>query len=268
MTSIAVFGLLFLWTDLFLKWLQYQLQVNLFSFQYFCIIFADFCRIALDFFSNYALLLFTVFRCICVIKPHQAKSLCSKKRANYALVAGAIVSLVLTIPSLALIQIRPNVHVPGTHTCYLPPPLMSYQEVLDIFNIFVMFGLVVCGNIAIIIGLYCRRSDTPDLGAAQQAQSDARNKQVTVIALGISSMYIVIIINRIVIHLYNLANPDLEVTSPVTVMTLVIASRLSYFFQAGVISFGHFLCYSIAGSKFREELKRKLACLSCSNTRN
>ncbi len=71
-------------------------------------------------------------------------------------------------------------------------------------------------------------------------------------------MYLISVGTNIAIFFGNFFVKDLAMAFKFGIVESVL-----YLYHVCMMSIGHFLCYSIAGSKFRQGLKQKICCACC-----
>ncbi len=201
-----------------------------------------------------------------MVRAQKAHVLCSKKRANYALLVGALVSISFTVCNSVFLEpqaIEDEESGLGflTYDCiYISETVDWYFSLLDLCQLTLFFCIIICGNVVIVYGISCKKQDIDNLRTTQPIPNLER--QVAFTALSISCMYLI----PTVLHLFIFLGYAFKLfgEGELIAARLGIIDGILQIYVMCMFSFGHFVCYSITGSRFRREMKEKLRCLKCS----
>ncbi len=254
--ALCVTNLVFLWTQGTNDWVQHGLDIKLVDFTYVCLVW-PYISLYIVGYMEYIIALVTVFRCLAVAKPHKVVILCSKKRAKIAMGFGALVWALLILPMPFGKRFAPG---PIPENCkHSIPFLIGYEYWMQAMWSGLACAITFLGN-GIIIYRMCRNTAATQQMSSSQAAAvkDARNRRVTYVLLAISSMYIITIAFSVTIFLIDSLN--MFIRDPYSYDRVIIAKEVFVFYQYCVISFGHFICYTVSGSDFRTECMKVITC--------
>ena len=263
MTTLAIFSLLFMWTDVLPTWLRDGIDKHPEKFKYYRCAMHTITTFT-DMYLTYVILLFTVFRCISVVRVETAHIHCSKRRANYALLAGALFSVIYTAFNVAFVKpvgidddeitLELGYH---TYDCvYVSDTAERYLSVIDLSQLTLFFCIIICGNVIIIYGVSHKRRDIDNFRTVQPIWNLER--QVTLTALAISFMYLIPTVFHLFVYLGDIFHIFVE--DDLAHAKRDIADSILHLYVMCMFSFGHFACYSITGSRFRQEMKKNIKC--------
>ncbi len=141
-----------LWIHVLPKWLRDGVHIHPERFKYFCAIEKILGHIA-EMYLAYVIILFTAFRIISILNPQETRILCSKKRANYSLLIGLLVFVLLSIPAIVQINIFDVDLGAGypVYYCANNKYMKMYTMALAVGQIFIMFVLIIVGILSLFV---------------------------------------------------------------------------------------------------------------------
>ena len=207
--------------------------------------------------TNWLVIIFTIFRVIAVYWPHKANIYCTKKRAYIAVVLTCATSIIVNIDVLIFIKHIPQYNKEGKfmfNQCWFKGTRHIYyklynQWVLLVTMSIIPFFILISGNLVIIYKMIKYKVQRRQMSVETKSK-DAGS--MTAMLISISLLFLVTQVPAIVVGIVKKRTQDIPRSEEFLYRLYLIDGicKLLKWMNHAL----NFVCYCIAGQRFREEL--------------
>ena len=207
--------------------------------------------------ANWLVIIFTIFRVIAVYWPHKANIYCNRKRAYIAVLLICAASAIVNLDVLIHIEHIPKYNKVGRfmfNQCWFKGPRHTYyryynQWVLLVTMSIIPFIILISGNLMIIYKMIKYKIQRKQMSVETKSK-DAES--MTAMLISISLLFLVTQVPAIVVAMVKRRIRDVPRSEEVLVRFYLIDGicKLLKWVNHAV----NFVCYCIAGRRFRAEL--------------
>ena len=211
----------------------------------------------LSYVANWLIIIFTIFRVIAVYWPHKANIYCTRKRAYMAVFLTYVLSVLVNLDSLIFIEHIPKYDRAGRfmfnhgwfegsrHTYYR----FYNQWILLVTMSIVPFIILISGNLMIIYKMIKYKIQRKHM-SVETNSTDAES--MTAMLISISLLFLVTQVPAIVVGIVRKRTQDVPRSEEFLVRFYLIDGicKLLKWVNHAL----NFVCYCIAGRRFREEM--------------
>ena len=207
--------------------------------------------------ANWLVIIFTIFRVIAVDWPHKANIYCTRKRTYMAVLLTCVLSVLVNLDSLIFIEHIPQYNKAGRfmfNHCWFKGPRHTYyrfynQWILLATMTIVPFIILISGNLLIIYKMIKYKIQRKQI-SVETNSTDAES--MTAMLISIPLLFLVTQVPAIVVGIVRRRTQDVPRS---------VLFQYRFYLIDGICKLlkwvnhaMNFVCYCIAGRRFREEV--------------